>query len=241
MDIEKSREILRILRVFNPWWETGKIENVEPFKRLDLFAIKKRLDDTEIVTLVGARQVGKTTMMEQLIEHLLFAEDPKKIFFIRADNAGLNAMSKSPIEDSLQVYQEYVLKEEISSIQYRIFVLIDEVQKVENWTQSVKGWYDINKKIKFIISGSSSTKIIMDSTKPFVGRAINQILVPFKFVETARYDKFNTKKDYQYIISIKKALKDGLVEVLKKKDVLEADINELYSKFQGAYKQLALE
>ena len=241
MEIEKSREILRILRVFNPWWEAGKIENVEPFKRLDFYAIKKRLDDTEIVTLVGARQVGKTTMMEQLVEHLLAVEDPKKIFFIRADNAGLNAVSKSPIEDSLQVYQEYVLKEEISSIKYKIFVLIDEVQKVENWTQSVKSWYDINKKIKFIISGSSSAKIIMDSTKPFVGRAINQILVPFKFVETARYDKFVAGKDHQYINSIKNTLKGSLVEVLKKKDISETDIANLFSRFQEAYKQLALE
>ncbi|MDI6721148.1 MAG: AAA family ATPase, partial [Candidatus Aenigmarchaeota archaeon] len=204
MDIEKGREILRILRVFNPWWEAGKIENVEPFKRLDFYAVKKRLEDAEIVTLVGARQVGKTTMMEQLVEHLLAIENPKKIFFIRADNAGLNAISKLPIEDSLQVYQEYVLKEEISRINYRIFVLIDEVQKVENWAQSVKSWYDINKKIKFIISGSSSAKIIMDSTKPFVGRAINQILMPFKFAETAQYNKFVNKKESQYVNSIKK-------------------------------------
>src|SRR3989338_3235225 len=160
MDIEKSREILRILKTFNPWWEAGKIENVEPFQRLDFFAIKDRLNDAEIVTLVGARQVGKTTMMEQLVENLLSVEDPMRIFFIRADNAGLNAVSKSPIEDSLQVYQE-------------------EVQKVENWAQSVKSWYDINKKIKFVISGSSSAKIIMDSTRPFVGRAVTQILVPF--------------------------------------------------------------
>ena len=241
MDIEKSREILRILRVFNPWWGAGKIESVEPFKRLDFYAIKKRLDDTEIVTLIGARQVGKTTMMEQLVEHLLTVEDPKKIFFIRADNAGLNAVSKSPIEDSLQVYQEYVLKEEISSINYRIFVLIDEVQKIENWTQSVKSWYDINKKIKFIISGSSSAKIIMDSTKPFVGRAINQIIVPFKFVETSRYDKLSAGKDYQYITSTKKMMRDTLVDILKKKDISEADVAELYSKLQAAYKQFALE
>lgn len=241
IEIEKSRELLRILRVFNPWWDAGKIENVEPFKRLDFFAIKRRLDDTEIVTLVGARQVGKTTMMEQLVEYLLTTEDPKKIFFIRADNAGLNAVSKSPIEDSLQVYQEYVLKEEISSINYRIFVLIDEVQKIENWTQSVKSWYDINKKIKFIISGSSSAKIIMDSTKPFVGRAINQILVPFKFIETARYDKFSSGKEYKYIKSVRDEMKYSLIEVLKKKDISAADVGYLFSKFQTAYKQLALE
>jgi len=241
MDIEKSREILRILRVFNPWWEAGKIENVEPFQRLDFFAIKNRLNDAEIVTLVGARQVGKTTMMEQLVENLLSVEDPMRIFFIRADNAGLNAVSKSPIEDSLQVYQEYVLKEEISKINRRIFVLIDEVQKVENWAQSVKSWYDINKKIKFIISGSSSAKIIMDSTRPFVGRAVTQILVPFKFVEAVRYDKFvSEKKDYD-INSTKKILKSGLADILKKKDISEADINGLYSKFQDAYRQLAIE
>src|SRR3989338_7001870 len=241
MDIEKSREILRILKTFNPWWEAGKIENVEPFQRLDFFAIKDRLNDAEIVTLVGARQVGKTTMMEQLVENLLSVEDPMRIFFIRADNAGLNAVSKSPIEDSLQVYQEYVLKEEISKINRRIFVLIDEVQKVENWAQSVKSWYDINKKIKFIISGSSSAKIIMDSTRPFVGRAVTQILVPFKFVEAVRYDKFAAGKEHRYIDLTKKTLKDSLVDILKKKDISEADIAGLYSKFQDAYKQLALE
>ncbi|HLD78558.1 MAG TPA: AAA family ATPase, partial [archaeon] len=222
MDIEKQREILRILRVFNPWWETGRIENVESFKRLDFFAIQRRLNDPEIITLVGARQVGKTTMMEQLVEHLLTKESPKQVLFIRADNAGLNAVSKSPIEDSLQVYQEYVLKEEMGRITRRIFVLIDEVQKIENWTESVKGWYDINKKIKFVISGSSSAKILMDSTKPFVGRAARQVLAPFKFVETARYKKSADGQDHQHINPVKNALRNRLIEALEKKSVSEA-------------------
>src|SRR3989338_4779365 len=81
----------------------------------------------------------------------------------------------------------------------------------------------------------------MDSTRPFVGRAVTQILVPFKFVEAVRYDKFvSGKKDYD-INSTKKILKSGLADILKKKDISEADINGLYSKFQDAYRQLAIE
>ncbi|MDI6721568.1 MAG: DUF4143 domain-containing protein, partial [Candidatus Aenigmarchaeota archaeon] len=39
----------------------------------------------------------------------------------------------------------------------------------------------------------------------------------------------------------KKTLRNNLVDVLKKKDISEADIAGIYSKFQGAYKHLALE
>lgn len=242
MELEKSREILRIVKTFNPWWETSKIENIEPFKRLDFHATKYRLEDDKILTIVGARQVGKTTMMEQLIEHILTEyNEPKNILFIRADNSGLNAFSKNPIDDSLQVYQEYVLKEEISRINHRIYVLIDEVQKIENWAQTVKSWYDINKKIKFIISGSSSAKIIMDSTKPFVGRAVNQIVVPFKFLEVVRYDKFNLQKDSEYLLKIRDVLRENLKEIIEKKEIAESDINSIYSGFRTAYKNLALE
>ena len=241
MELEKSREILRILKTFNPWWETGRIENVEKFRRMDLEATKGRLHDNEIIIIVGARQVGKTTIMEQLIEHVLGEEKPENILFVRADNSGLNAVSKNPIEDSLQVYQEYVLKEEISRINHKIYVLIDEVQKIENWAQTVKSWYDINKKIKFIISGSSSAKIIMDSTKPFVGRAINQIVVPFKFLETIRYDKFTRNEKSENFVLIRNTLRDNLRLVMEKMEITEKDINHIYSGFYDAYKSLIIQ
>ena len=45
-----------------------------------------------MTVLRGTRQVGKTTLVEQIIEHLLYEEGvaPNRIFRVQLDNAPLN-------------------------------------------------------------------------------------------------------------------------------------------------------
>ena len=61
------------LEEFNEWWFSGNVpeELTRTYKRDMLSTIIKFLNKRQIISIVGLRRVGKTTMMYQLIEYLL--------------------------------------------------------------------------------------------------------------------------------------------------------------------------
>ena len=82
-----EQDLIRVLSTFNPWWTTGKITDVEGFRRLDFKILSHKINTRGAIALVGARQVGKTTLMEQLINYLLINKvNPLEIIMIRANN-----------------------------------------------------------------------------------------------------------------------------------------------------------
>lgn len=231
-------DLIRVLTTFNPWWTTGKITDVEKFKRLDFKILSQKINTKGTIALVGARQVGKTTLMEQLIDHLLTNQiDRFRIIMIRANNTELNTISDSIIKDCITVYEKYVLKEEISRTEKMTYVFIDEIQQIDKWYDIVRDYYDINKNIKFIVSGSSSAKIIKDSTKALVGRAETQVIVPFKFLEFLRFEDFRIEKNDDY-------LREGLVEIrselqkLMETKVTKRKLKQFFEKLEIKYKRL---
>ncbi|MBI4010132.1 MAG: AAA family ATPase [Candidatus Aenigmarchaeota archaeon] len=232
-------DIIRILSVFNPWWETRKIPYVEEFKRLDFRFLKSRVPEKEIISIIGARQVGKTTLMEQLIELLIKQISPNRILMIYGDNTELNTLSKNVIKDCFDIYERFILKEEITRIQKSVYVFIDEVQKIDNWFNIVKDYYNINKNIKFIVSGSSSVKILEESAKAFVGRAETQIVVPFKFLELIRFHNFRNKRVADDVIFLENIseIRDGLKKLMETRKVTKRHIFNFFKLFDKEYKQ----
>jgi len=168
MDIEKSREILRILRVFNPWWESSKIENVEPFKRLDFYAIKKRLNDTEIVTLVGARQVGKTTLVKEIARSL-----------------GESAYFNCDEPDIALALSHKTSSELAEFLGPKKLAIIDEAQRVENIGLTLKLLVDTYPDRQIIATGSSSFDLANKISEPLTGRKRIFHLFPFSMTELA--------------------------------------------------------
>jgi len=67
-------ELDELLRNANPWWQ-GKPGRVLPaFKRWAFPLLRARLIEAvvaPVVVLRGPRQVGKTTILEQMINHLI--------------------------------------------------------------------------------------------------------------------------------------------------------------------------
>ncbi len=156
---------------------------------------------------------------------------------IRANNTELNTISDNVIKDSITVYEKYVLKEEVSRSHMATYIFIDEIQKVDKWYDVVRDYYDINKNIKFVVSGSSSAKIIKDSTKALVGRAETQIVVPFKFLEFLRFADFKKGKTDDY-------LRGGLVEIrselqkLMETKVTKKKLQQFFNMLEIKYKSL---
>jgi len=158
LTIEKLAEM-------NHWWTLGHIkpELVPLYKRKLFEELLKYIDIRQIVGIVGLRRVGKTTLLYQFIDHLIKKVDPKNIIYFSFDE------SKADLEDIFKLYEENVIKKRIG--EEKIFVFLDEIQKLEDWQNKIKIYYDLYpNKIKFFISGSASLNIFLKAKESLAGR-----------------------------------------------------------------------
>jgi uncharacterized protein len=137
--------------------------------------LKKSLENNKILILLGARQVGKTT----LVKHFLGEE---KTFYlnldIETDKNRLLAMSElDPTQAMLFAGNPR-------------YIVIDEAQRLKNTGQIVKGWYDASVFAKIILLGSSSLDLINQSAESLTGRNEKIFLSPFLFQEIVESQKW---------------------------------------------------
>jgi predicted AAA+ superfamily ATPase len=116
--------------------------------------------------LIGARQVGKTTLLKSL------SQKKKDILWIDAD---LHEVRKRLDEPSLES-----LKKMIGTYK---FVIIDEIQRVRNAGLLLKILVDNFKGVQFIATGSSSLEISEFVFEPLTGRQFLFHLFPFAMSE----------------------------------------------------------
>ncbi len=135
-------------------------------KRSYLEVLKTRLGEEPrrfIQVLYGPRQVGKTTIVTQLIKELPFAS-----LFVTADN--------------VPAANDYWIKESWDNARRQMqlsgapefLLVIDEIQKINNWSEVVKKEWDKDSftglNLKVIILGSSRLLIQQGLTESLAGR-----------------------------------------------------------------------
>ncbi len=105
----------------------------------------KKIDTKDrLITLIGSRGVGKTTLLLQYLKKL-----NKRALYLTGDDI---AFTNNTIYD---------LADEFYAMGGR-FIIIDEVHKYKNWSQEIKNIYDTFLDMKIIISGSSMLNIIYE-------------------------------------------------------------------------------
>jgi len=116
-----------------------------------------------IQVIAGPRQVGKTTLISQLLERI---EIPS--MYISADGAGPQGAIW------IEKHWEAARRTLISEGTAELILVIDEIQKLENWSETVKKLWDEdtwNKiPLKLIISGSSRLLLQEGLTESLGGR-----------------------------------------------------------------------
>ncbi len=179
-------EIAQILsRRFNPWWNGVKLA-VPEFKRRDFAYLKKELENTKVITLIGPRQVGKTTLIKQLISELLNSgKNPKRILYLELDDVQLRDLSPKPLLDVLKAYELHILSEALDLAKEPTYLFLDEVQRVENWAETVKTFHDNNPNLHFVCTGSASFTISQQSSETLPGRQLAFTMFPLKFADAA--------------------------------------------------------
>jgi len=179
----EEKIVIKDIEETNSWWTDGF--SIPEYKNREIYPeIKKFMKTRQIVAITGLRRVGKTTMMLKFIKERLESDFPKRnIFYFSFDN-----YSSVRISEIIDIYQKLVNKN-LKSENY-LFVF-DEIQKVKNWEEQLKRFYDIYPKIKFLISGSESLFIRRKSRESLAGRIYEFKLNPLNFKE---YLDFKDKK-----------------------------------------------
>ena len=177
-----------ILTRQNPWWGNGDgaqwWPDIPEYVRADLGAIGDSLGDRQIHALIGARQIGKTTMLLQLAARLAKAGDPRRIMYASLDESPFTA-GPEYVRHALEWYMREVVREPPDGIGERVYIMLDEVQEVDGWQSVLKRWVDMRYNVKFIVSGSSSIGILSGTSESLVGRMMYQEVMPLSFPEYA--------------------------------------------------------
>jgi predicted AAA+ superfamily ATPase len=167
-------DITPILRDQNPWWKDPKYQGIlafhrrhHPFDRIQEYLGDKH--DGRAIALLGPRQVGKTTLLLQLVDELISRGWPpgNLTFFDFSDERLVDSVSP----------REIVAIEPmgLSPDHPRVF-LFDEIQNADAWQKWLKIAVDQSRRSRdrpphrFIVTGSAATSLREGSIESGQGR-----------------------------------------------------------------------
>lgn len=181
-----DRELLNELIAQNPWWKTGVVKLPKNTIKRTLFpSIKKEMNEKEVTAIIGLRSVGKTTVIKQLIQNLLSSKvKPEDILYFSFDGF---KKEQRVVKRLLTLYSHSIVKKTLRDLDRKAYIFFDEIQKVSEWGEEIKSYYDKHLGLKFTISGSSGMNILKGSGESLVGRIIIYKLYPFSFREFLRF------------------------------------------------------
>ncbi len=144
----------------------------------------------DVIILIGARQVGKTSILKLLIEKVKKDKPESPIFYFDLER-----------EEFLDIFQTY--KTLINWIEFQgenlskeIYLFIDELQYIINPTKIFKIIHDNFPNIKIIASGSSSLEITKRIKEALTGRKRVFNIYPLNFEEFLEFKKSPLLKSF---------------------------------------------
>ena len=138
-------------------------------KRTAEALLENILSGNKVGVILGARQVGKTT----LVEHVLVGQTTVFLNFdVEVDKARFQAAAALSPADGLR------------SLGNPTVLVIDEAQRWPETARVIKGWHDVRLPAKILLLGSSSLNLLDQTAESLTGRNQKLVLPPLLFVET---------------------------------------------------------
>lgn len=152
------------LRNANPWWRGERQFDIPPFRRWAFEVLQRGVKRplAPVTVLRGPRQIGKTTLVAQLIDSLL-AEgmDARRIFRIQFDDLPELRKLPQPILDLSQWYADTILGRSLNKAAHdlgKCILVLDEVQNLADWATQLKHLVDLQP-VTVIVTGSSALRV----------------------------------------------------------------------------------
>lgn len=135
------------------------------YKRDLTATIREKLGKGKVIVILGPRQVGKTTLVMELLSS-------SEYLFLNCDDPVVSARLTNANTEQLR---SIIGKENI--------VFIDEAQRIANIGLTLKLVADQFKDVQLIVSGSSSFELANAVNEPLTGRKWEYYLFPVSFKE----------------------------------------------------------
>lgn len=199
----------KILEILNDWnfWnqkiDTG-IERPEYLKKMERY-YKMDL----VISLVGIRRSGKSTLMLQFAKKLIKEKKISKnnILYVNfEDPRFLGENSLNLLNDIYEVYLENLAPEK------KPIIFLDEIQNIKGWEKFVRSLNE-RKKAKIFISGSNAHLLSSEFSTVLTGRQLTLIIHPLTFKEFLLFNNIKIANKLDLInqkIKIKRAFRKYL-------------------------------
>lgn len=153
------------LRDVNPWWSGRPGRILPPYRRWAFKVLLRKLETglAPAVVLRGARQVGKTTLLEQVIQHLITEKnvEPRRIFRVQFDELPSLKPLNEPILALVRWFESRVLGSTLNEAAHAArpaYLFFDEAQNLADWAPQIKSLVD-HSTVHVVVTGSSALRI----------------------------------------------------------------------------------
>lgn len=128
-------------------------------------SIKEKINSGKAIVIVGARQVGKTTLLKEILKN-------KEYLFLDADDPTIRNLLSNPNTEQIRTF--------IGDYKY---IFLDEAQRIQGIGLTLKIITDQFKDVQLFVSGSSSFDLGNELNEPLTGRKWEYEMFPISWEE----------------------------------------------------------
>lgn len=175
-----DRDLLRVFDEQNPWHHTGLVPEAlarssERPLAASLWQTLERQQPRRFQLVLGPRRVGKSTVMYQIVRHLLRAGvDRERLWWLRLDHP---LLMQEPLGDLVR----RIVDENPGPAD--LYLFLDELVYAKDWDLWLKTFYDDQWPVRIVASSSATAALADRRHESGVGRWANQYLLPYQFTE----------------------------------------------------------
>jgi predicted AAA+ superfamily ATPase len=192
--------------------------------------IKTQLFKGKIMLIIGPRQIGKTTLLKEII-----TEQKENSLWLNTDEGDIK----------IQLQQANTSTQLKQLFGNATLIIIDEAQQIENIGLKLKLVIDTFPDLQIIATGSSAFELSQKSNEPLTGRKNEFMLYPISFAEMVKHSSLLQEKRLMETRLLYGCYPEVLKNPGNEKQVLQNIVNSYLYKdvlqFEGIKKSSVIE
>lgn len=204
----QKEQIVETLLLWN-FWER-EIDTGIP-REAYLERIKRYLKTDEVVVLTGVRRSGKSTLLLQVLSELIKSKVPRinTLYINFEDPKFYRYLGVDLLDEIWEAYRDYLKPNG------RIYLVLDEIQKIKGWEHWVRAKYDRKESVKIFVTGSNADLLSSEFSSVLTGRHLQVFITPLDFKEFLKFKGMEVKTDKFWRVKNKKRLKNLALQYLQ--------------------------